>query len=228
MTDTRRARQKIKSIPGSKLKRSEILQVRFNPKLRFAIDLLSRQEQRTISSLIEKLTGEALKTYTLKVAPYTDEEIEQTSIEKPYLEKPMEEVMNDLWHVDEAHRFINTAFHAHHLFSYEEETIWNFIKRNGYYWTMYKSKGFDEEGNSVGEVLNVMFDPDGVVWEHLERDWPLLKTGAIEEVKNYQLKKGIYDQPGKMIARPKGDPDEVVILRLFPNQKKPKKEKAKK
>src|ERR1700730_16830959 len=46
---------------GGKLSRSEILQARLNPKLRFTVELMARLERRTVSSFIEGLIEKAAK-----------------------------------------------------------------------------------------------------------------------------------------------------------------------
>src|SRR3989338_9210503 len=120
---------------GSKLSRSEILQFRLDPRTRFALELMAKCENRTVSSYIEKLVNQAMRVESIEIQKSyeTDEEALNDTSETDYEAMTVHEALKKLWHIDEAHRFINTAFYAAYLFSYEEEVMWDFIKRASYY-----------------------------------------------------------------------------------------------
>ena len=95
---------------GGKLSRSEVVTVRFDPKLRFAAELAARKQRRTLSSFIEWAAEEAVS----KVAVSGDTNVNG--------------VVNDVWDVDEADRFINLANKYPELLSFDEERLLKLIQ----------------------------------------------------------------------------------------------------
>lgn len=216
MANNKIAKQKIRKGQGSKLNRTEIVQVRFNPRLRYAIELLARKEHRTVSSMIEKLVDEAIKKHSIKILPQIEDDFERYA--EPYLEASITKALEYVWHTDEMRRFIATALRVPNLLSYEEERMWNFIKNNRHYWTFFPCKAYDNMGNYLGKSLMYIFDLSGVVWGNLQKDWALLKDGEIETVKLQQEKEEVYNEPGKIVPRPEGETEELVMLCLSPDQ----------
>ena len=194
--------------------------------MRFALELLSRNEHRTVSSFIEKILDQAISNNHIQLIK-TLEEIEN---ERGHLTPKdfvgltadntksvlASEAVKLLWHVDEAHRFIMLAFHAPQLLTYEEEVMWEFIKRCDYYWTYYYVNAKDLNGKDYGRRLTRIFDPSGVVWERLHEHWDYIKEGKFDELGKFEEGNvGKFDH-GKIIERPENEPEEAIILR-FPS-----------
>jgi len=117
---------------GGNLTRSQVVTVRLDPKLKFAAELAARKQRRTISSFIEWAVEEAITRIEVK---------EKVNVNA---------VMNQVWHVEDADRFVKLAFNFPELLTYEEEKIWNVIKAYKPFWT----EGFGE--NSIDfELIRV-------------------------------------------------------------------------
>ena len=96
---------------GGKLSRSETVQVRLDPKLRFAVDLVARKHRRTISSLIEwamdKVANETVVGLKEKESAW--------------------QVTNSVWDVDEADRFVSLAHNYPNILTHDEGVLWKRI-----------------------------------------------------------------------------------------------------
>lgn len=208
---------------GAKLNRSEIVQFRLDSRLRFALELMARNERRTVSSFIEKLVDQAIGTHMITLFK-TLEEIQaiqggvsindiQDKTAMARKSVTLAEAMKTLWHTDEAHRFILMAFFAPHLLTYEEELIWELITKMDYYWTHYYVNAVDANGKKLGKMLTRIFDPSGMVWERLTPHWPFLKEGHTEKVLELLKNEDKTFKSGKIIARPEGETEDVVLYR---------------
>jgi hypothetical protein len=208
---------------GSKLNRTEILQFRLDPKLRFALELMARSERRTVSSFIEKLVSDAIDTHSI-VMLKTFEELRQEkgkittddiSGKDPNVKKTvtLTEALKQLWHVDEIHRFILMAFYSSSLLAYDEELMWHFIMHTNYYWTYYYVNANDTQNKSLGKMLTRIFDPKGVLWERLEMHWPLLKAGQGDKINELLKNEDGSVKQGKIISRPDDEPEEITLMR---------------
>jgi hypothetical protein len=106
---------------GSKLGRTEIIQVRLDPKLRFAAELAAMKQRRALSSFaewaIEKAVKQVTITQALGATPMT-----------------AHDVTVEVWDVEEADRFAKLAFKFPELFTHDEEYLWKLISENGYLW----------------------------------------------------------------------------------------------
>jgi hypothetical protein len=124
---------------GGKLSRSEIVQVRLDPKLRIAADLAARIQRRTLSSFIEWSVAESVSK--IKVG-YKENETASF-------------ISNKIWDPNELQRFINLKKYYPHLLTYEEESLWNLLVGNQSYWAADKDLHRDLEGNDPPRNLNV-------------------------------------------------------------------------
>jgi hypothetical protein len=107
---------------GSKLGRTEIIQVRLDPKLRFAAELAAMKQRRALSSFAEWAIEKAVKDVT--VAQPFGEDIPITA----------HDVTVEVWDVEEADRFAKLAFKFPELLTYDGACLWKLISKNGYLW----------------------------------------------------------------------------------------------
>ncbi len=105
---------------GGKLTRTEVVQVRLDPKLRFAAELAAAKERRTLSSFIEWAVQQAVN--------YLEVTRQQ---EQPFTAQA---VANIVWDVDEADRFVNLAVCALELLTHDERRKWKFITETRPFW----------------------------------------------------------------------------------------------
>ncbi|MDY7097967.1 MAG: hypothetical protein SXU28_07505 [Pseudomonadota bacterium] len=151
---------------GAKLKRSETVTVRLDPKLNYLCELASRAQRRTKSSFIEWSVAEVLKTVHIPEATKYDAEI--GDVRPPSIS----EEASSLWHVDEADRVVALGFHAPALMTHDEQIIWKLIKENGHLW-----KG---RYDSLGEWSWELHE-HALIKERLRVHWEKFKAVAAEE-----------------------------------------------
>jgi len=99
-----------KPVPNTVIK-SEIVTLRLDPKTKFGLELLSRKQYRTLSSVVEWAINDALRNE--------------------------EEGIGDLdaiWDIDDADRLIKLALYKPNLLNYEEQVIWKTVRENAYFW----------------------------------------------------------------------------------------------
>ena len=146
------------SSSGSDGKRkSEVVTVRLDPKLKYIAELAARRQRRTLSSYIEWAIEDSL----LRVHPSHD----------PRLETPSSfaEVAARLWDVDEPDRFVRLAFTYPDLLDHEEQRLWKLIRECGPLWRGYESF-HDQWAWDVEE--------SSLIFERLREHWQTLQSVA--------------------------------------------------
>ena len=128
---------------GSKLARTEIVQVRLDPKLRIAADLAARTQRRTLSSFIEWSVAESVA----KTKVGHDEN------------ETADFVANKIWDLSELQRFINLKRNCPHLLTYEEESLWNLLVSTQAIWATDLDLNCNLEGDNLPSlsILNELF-----------------------------------------------------------------------
>lgn len=106
-------------------KKSQVVSVRLDPKLKYLAELAARRQRRPLSSYIEWAIEESLS----RVYPSYG----QTSGYQPDAES-FADVAATLWDVDEADRFANLAFRYPELLTHDEQLIWKLIRECGLLW----------------------------------------------------------------------------------------------
>ncbi len=101
---------------GGKLKRSETVTVRLDPKLRYAGELAARQQRRTLSSYIEWAVEQAVRGTTA---------FAESGSKEP---ESVYALMQRIWDVHEADRLRKLAEHGPSLLNYEEERLLKIIE----------------------------------------------------------------------------------------------------
>lgn len=108
---------KKKKKAGCKLNRSEIVTMRFDPKLRYLADLAARKHRRTLSSYIEWAVQESLKHVCLNDQG-----------------RSVQDENDSLWDVTESDRFVMLAFRYPELLNHTEQIKWKLIRETGAMW----------------------------------------------------------------------------------------------
>lgn len=157
----------IKKKGGGKLGRSEIVQVRFEPQMRFGAELAARAEKRTLSSYIESTVFKHIQTIDVYFL-VEDSFLASRTSTNPLM---LAELVKKLWDADEVQRFLNLAEHAPLLLSPEERLRWSFINKERSFWR--NSSTPTKPRRPFTKFLKVM-------WSHLvdmsdaaEYDWDL-------------------------------------------------------
>lgn len=134
---------------GGKLSRTEVVTVRLDPKLRFAAELASRKHRRTLSSFIEWAVEKAVK--------------ETNIILENGIHLTADEVIQKIWDVDEAERFVKFASLYPSLLTHDEEVLWKFICELQFLWQptedLQKDLDVRKDFQSINyEILNWHFE----------------------------------------------------------------------
>jgi predicted transcriptional regulator len=107
---------------GGKLARSEVVTVRLDPRLRYGVELAAQKHRRTASSFIEWAVENALREVVVR------EDVQgQWST-------TVDDVLNQVWDVDEADRFAKLAINFPELLKHDEQVLWKLIRECGLLW----------------------------------------------------------------------------------------------
>jgi hypothetical protein len=133
---------------GGKLFRTELVSVRIDPKLRFAVELAARKQRRTASSFVEWAIEEAIKRLPLRINAIKGkrdvpeetslpgelpvgvcvEYLQQLSLGKWNIKKKtVHEIVGEVWHPEESRRFAQLATRYPELLTHDEDVLWNLI-----------------------------------------------------------------------------------------------------
>jgi predicted transcriptional regulator len=126
------ARKKVGA--GGKLARSEVVTVRLDPRLRYGVELAARKHRRTASSFIEWAIEHALEMVVIREA----EDQYQGSV-------TAQDVLAQVWDVDEPDRFAKLAIRFPELLSHEEQVLWKLIRECGALWRGHWKQQGDRE-----------------------------------------------------------------------------------
>lgn len=106
---------------GRTTRKSEVITIRLDPRLKYLAGLAARRQRRPLSSFIEWAIEESLR----HVHPGFESNNEQETFAV---------VASALWDVDEADRFANLAFRYPELLTHEEQILWKLIREFGILW----------------------------------------------------------------------------------------------
>jgi hypothetical protein len=139
-------------------RKSEVVTVRLDPKLKYLAELGARRQRRTLSSFIEWALEDALS----RVYPsYTD----QGGMGPSFADKT-----SSLWDVDEPDRFAKLALEYPDLLDHEEQRIWKLISECGLLW---RGKYSGPQKVWRWEVM-----ADSLIWERLREHWETFRKVA--------------------------------------------------
>lgn len=139
-------------------RRSEVVTVRLDPRLKYLAELAARRQRRPLSSYVEW----AIESSLSSVMPAYD----------PTRDGPesLADVASDLWDVDEPDRFAKLALRYPDLLDHEEQRLWKLIRENGYLWRgSYKGPGGRWQWSIEEESLN---------WDRLREHWENFRNVA--------------------------------------------------
>ena len=142
---------------GGKLKRTHMVTIRLDPRLRYLTDLAARTQRRTTSGFIEWAIEKALSEIILK-----DFDDALTTLAD-------EAVI--LWDIDEADRFVKLALNYPYLLTYDEQVLWKLIRENGYLW-----KG--AYGKDKDRIWTWKISQDSLRIDKLREHWDTFKDVA--------------------------------------------------
>jgi len=138
-------------------RKSEVVTVRLDPKLKYLAELAARRLRRTLSSYIEWAIEDSLSHVQVEVV---SSEFPVTFADKA----------SSLWDVDEPDRFAKLALNYPDLLDHEEQRILKLVKANGLVWRGSYSGPGKEWTWEVRESK--------LIWDHLREHWETFRDVA--------------------------------------------------
>lgn len=124
--------------------------IRIDPKIKFALDMMGREQKRSLTAVIEWAISNAIAQ-------------QQTGS----FDETFSELIDKIWSTDESTRFVNMAFYMPQALTYNELRIWETIKASPFFWNTYPDGTWD----TTHEKIN--YDWVRVEWnqllEHVEK-----------------------------------------------------------
>jgi hypothetical protein len=154
---------------GSNKRRSEVVTVRLDPRLKYLAEIAARKQRRTLSGYIEWAVEKSLAQVVLKENDGFGHTISVSDAQN----------INNLWDVDESERLIRLAFNFPELLTYEEQLIWRLIRDCGYLWRGHFSKA------DHGWEWNI--SESALIWDRLKEHWETFKSVAANELPREKL-----------------------------------------
>src|SRR5437879_4342886 len=112
--------KKTKKGAGGKLQRSEVVQTRMSPRLRYSAQIMARHQRRSLSGLIENLIESAAEKYIIPVAVAEVPNIEEDLfVERKYQKMSLQTAATQLWSLEPSERFAALAFFLPDLLTHE-------------------------------------------------------------------------------------------------------------
>jgi hypothetical protein len=160
---------------GGKLTRSETVTVRFDPRLRYLLELAARRQRRTVSSFIEWAVEESFSHVIIKEG--FDEREGNYSVS-------VAEAASRLWDVDEADRFVKLAFIYPDMLTHEEQILWKLIRRTGSLW-----RGHYADLGNAEETLEWTWrvEEGNLIFDRLREYWGKFKAVAEGDMDESEL-----------------------------------------
>ncbi len=150
-------------------RRSEIVSVRLDPRLKYLAELAARKQRRPLSGFVEWAVERALDQVMLFENPHDNARASVADAEQ----------LQHLWDVDEADRTIRLALNYPELLTYDEQLIWKLVRECGLLWR-------GTYGKPDGEWQWSVVDKS-LIWERLRQHWPTFKKIASGELPASEL-----------------------------------------
>jgi hypothetical protein len=139
-------------------RKSEVVTVRLNPKVKYLAELAARRQLRTLSSFVEWAIEDSL----LRV-PLTYNEIGDAAL-------TIADMASSLWDVDEADRLAKLAFHYPDLLDHEQQRIWKLVRECGLFWRRKLDRVSKEWTWEISE--------SALLWGRLRKHWQTIRNVA--------------------------------------------------
>ena len=139
---------------GAKLSRSQTVTVRLDPQLRYMADMAARSQRRTLSSFIEWAIHRSLDDVSLR-----DSEGDADKVS---------DLVDELWDVDEADRFMLLVGFNPDLLTHEEQILWKLITETPEVWSVDPSEQIGMYGRTEIDVQTIRIDKLRSKWQELK------------------------------------------------------------
>lgn len=125
--------------------------IRIDPKIKFALDMMGREQKRSLTAVIEWAISNA-------IAQQHTGSFDET----------FSELIDKIWSTDESTRFVNMAFYMPQALTYDELRIWETIKASSFFWDIYP----DGTWSTTPEKINYVWVRSAwdSLLEHVEKN----------------------------------------------------------
>jgi hypothetical protein len=147
--------------PKGEVARSETLAIRLDPRTRYMLELASRIQHRTLSSVVEWMINNSLKDIPI------DEK------------QSLASVQSDLWDIDESDRLLKLVFSNYSLLSFDEQKIWKVIREYGYFWKGSFDKHASDDPRDPRYEWNWKIKPSTIYYDRVRGCWDEIKHLAL-------------------------------------------------
>jgi hypothetical protein len=141
-------------------RKSDVVTVRLDPKIKYIAELAARRQRRTLSSFIEWAIEDSLS----RVHP------DYHANDDPSFAATFADKASSLWDVDEPDRFAKLALAYPELLDHEEQRIWKLIRECGLLWRGQYDGVENEWRWSVSE--------NALDWKKLREHWETFRKVA--------------------------------------------------
>jgi hypothetical protein len=140
-------------------KRTEIVTVRFDPRLKYLAELAARKHRRPLSSFIEWAVEQAVSQIVLRQDRHGKDVTVMDADSKFHL-----------WDPDEPDRTAHLAWHYPELMTHDEQVLWKVVCETGFFW----------RGSFVGDPPEWRWiaDKQSIIWKRLREHWRLVQEVA--------------------------------------------------
>lgn len=160
---------------------SESFSVRLGARTKYGLELIARNQRRSLSSLAESTFHELIRHSQF------------TSLTGGT--RPLSQVLEDLWDPFEADRVVNLAQMYPALLTYEEDLAWKVVKGEPSFWKNRKTTSGEEsaiaiadalQSNAAGRPTKRPRDPN---MERIRAQWETIKAAANGEPVDFATSK---------------------------------------
>lgn len=103
-------------------RRSEVIGVRLDPKLKYLAEIAARKQRRSLSSYIEWVISQSLDAVVLREA---SQRLGPATVASE---------SERLWDVDESDRFVRLVYRYPDLLTHHEQMLWKLARECGFLW----------------------------------------------------------------------------------------------
>ncbi|WP_438307615.1 hypothetical protein ACIZ1P_20755 [Pseudomonas guariconensis] len=182
-------------------KKTETLTLRLDPKMKFAIELLARDQKRTLAGVIEWSIQKSLSRTEVITGSETGN---------------LQQLVDVVWSPDDLEKTIYLGLYAEHLLSYEEQCVWNVLKDNPIFIEIH-------ERDNAGRIKKFLIRKARIAYSRniiTERSEELKESGTFKPITIDEVNEAggaelnLFEKLAKSIAESKGGTGELEDLTI--------------
>jgi hypothetical protein len=158
-------------------RKSEVVSIRLEPRLKYLAELAARKQRRSLSSYIEWAVQKGLEELDLELASTFLDLLDQLSLpvknrQHQRTSVAMAEQAFHLWDSDEAYRVVRLGACFPQLLTHDEQEICKLVRENDFVWKP-KFQTWQPDLRWAALILKQPID-----WDRLRDCWPIFRDVA--------------------------------------------------